>query len=169
VNDQISFPGSGSWSPTSVTTQPIFGLPPGYALLTVFANRIPSTAQVVLIAKAPTTVTASGATAAATAGGVTLSARVVASGSTPPIVSEGSVTFTVLQSGTTIGTPTSASVANGAASGSYALPSGLATGSYTIQAAYGGGADFAPSSDSSQVLTITTGSYQIFLPFLPRQ
>ena len=53
--------------------------------------------------------------------------------------------------------------------GGYALPSGLATGSYTIQAAYGGGADFAPSSDTSHVLTITTGTYRIFLPFLPRQ
>ncbi len=98
-----------------------------------------------------------------------LSAQVLASGSTPPVVSEGSVTFTVQQNGTTVGTPTSAAVANGAASGSYALPSGLATGSYTIQAAYGGGADFAPSSNSSHVLTITTGTYQIFLPSVPRQ
>jgi N-acetylneuraminic acid mutarotase len=38
-----------NWSPNSYTSAPVWGFPPGYALVTVFANGIPSTSSVVNI------------------------------------------------------------------------------------------------------------------------
>jgi hypothetical protein len=68
------------------------------------------------------------------------------------VVNGGTVTFTVFQGTTQVGTLTvSGTVINGSAAASYTLPAGTATGNYTIQAAYSGGSGFAPSSSAPYV------------------
>ena len=70
-------------------------------------------------------------------------------------MSEGTVTFTILNGTTPVGTPTTANVTSGTASASYLLPAATALGTYTIQAVYNGTADFGGSTDSTQLLTVT--------------
>ena len=71
-------------------------------------------------------------------------------------VNVGTVTFTVKQGATTIGTAvTSGTVTAGAASATYTLPASTASGSYTITAAYNAAGSFAASSDSTHTLTVT--------------
>ncbi|MGH9307645.1 MAG: Ig-like domain repeat protein [Acidimicrobiales bacterium] len=71
-------------------------------------------------------------------------------------VNEGTVTFTVKQGTTVIGTPTTSStVSAGSASVSYSLPASTVTGTYTIDATYNPGLDFAGSSDAAHTLTVT--------------
>jgi hypothetical protein len=83
---------------------------------------------------------------------VTLSARVT--GSDGP-VNGGTVTFTVLQGCTQIGSPaTSGPVSSGAASATYILPGVTPAGNYMIQAIYNGSVGFLISSSSSYNLTI---------------
>ncbi len=83
---------------------------------------------------------------------VTLTANVTSSSGT---VNEGTVTFTILQGSTVIGTATTSNtVNNGQASVSYALPTGLAAGTYTIDAVYNGGPDFTGSFDAAHALTV---------------
>lgn len=104
-----------------------------------------------------TTTTASSATATfnTTAQVVNLTATVT---STSGTVSEGSVSFTLLDSdGDTVGTSTSGNVNNGSASVNFALPSGTPAGSYTILADYTDtGGQFATSSDDTRKLTVNT-------------
>jgi hypothetical protein len=76
---------------------------------------------------------------------VVLSANVT---STAGTVNVGMVTFTIESGGTTIGMPVSFSVVAGIASGSYTLPGGTAPGTYTIQSAFSGASNFAPSNDA---------------------
>jgi cyclophilin family peptidyl-prolyl cis-trans isomerase len=85
---------------------------------------------------------------------VTLNASVTsAQGGT---VNAGTVTFTIFQGATQVGTPvTSGTVSGGAASVSYTLPANTASGTYTIQAVYNGATNFAPSSDNTASLTVT--------------
>ena len=71
-------------------------------------------------------------------------------------VNGGTVTFTILNGGTTIATATSNTVVNGAAGASVTLPAGTAVNNYTIQAVYSGTVNFGGSSDSSQVLTVNS-------------
>ena len=83
---------------------------------------------------------------------VALSATVT---STTGTVSGGTVTFTVLNGTTPVGTATTSSaVTSGTASVSYALPAGTASGSYAIQAVYNGATNFSGSSDNTHRLTI---------------
>ncbi len=83
---------------------------------------------------------------------VTLTAQVTTSAGT---VNQGTVTFTVLQGSTVIGTPTtSGTVRNGQASVSYSLPAGVAAGTYTIDAVYNPVLGLASSSDSTHTLTV---------------
>jgi len=99
-----------------------------------------------------TTATAASATASSAAQSVSLSATVTSSGGT---VNAGTVTFTVLNGSTTVGTPvTSAAITSGTASSSYTLPAGTLVGTYTIQAVYNAGGTFATSSDSTHSLTV---------------
>ena len=69
-------------------------------------------------------------------------------------VNVGTVTFTLLDSTTVVGTAVTVSVVAGAASASYTLPAGTASGSYIIQATYTGTANFGSSSDNTQRLTV---------------
>jgi len=79
-----------------------------------------------------------------TVNGLTLSASVTSPfGGT---VNQGTVTFTVMQGATVVGSPvTSGVVTNDTISVSYALPAGTAIGTYSITAEYGGGGNLAPS------------------------
>src|SRR5439155_576050 len=71
-------------------------------------------------------------------------------------VNQGSVTFTVKDGATVIGSTASGSVASGNASASYTLPGGSAAKTYTIEAAYTSGptGSFADSSDNTKTLTV---------------
>jgi hypothetical protein len=81
---------------------------------------------------------------------VTLSATVTATANGP--VDGGTVTFVV--SG--VGNPaTSSPVSQGSASVSLAVPASTPVGTYAIQVAYSGTANFAPSVDSADSLTIS--------------
>ena len=121
------------------------------ASLTIVGTDTISTGNATLtIAYPSTTTTPQSASAiySASAQNVSLSARVTNSAST---VNGGTVTFTLMQGSTQVGTAvTSSAVANGAAGVTYILPAGTAAGDYTIQAVYDpGSASFAPSSGSS--------------------
>jgi sugar lactone lactonase YvrE len=109
----------------------------------------------------PTTTAAANATApySASAQNVTLSATVTSADGT---VDAGTVTFTVMQGATVIGTATtSGTVSSGSASVSYALPAATALGTYTIQAVYNAGGVFLTSSDSTHTLTVQKASQTI--------
>ncbi len=72
-------------------------------------------------------------------------------------VNGGTVTFTILNGGTTIATATSTTVVERrTASASVTLPAGTAINNYTIQAVYSGTGNFGGSTDSSQVLTVNS-------------
>ena len=82
----------------------------------------------------------------------------------PIVVNEGTVTFTVKQGLTVIGSPaTSGTVSAGAAGMSYLVPAGTPTGSYTIEAAFNGSTSFNPSSGTS-TLTISPAAQSITDP-----
>ena len=84
---------------------------------------------------------------------VTLSATVY---SVDGPVNTGTVTFTVTQGMTTIGSAvTSGTVTSGAASATYVVPGGTGTGMYTINAVYNPGGPFATSSDGTHTLSVT--------------
>jgi sugar lactone lactonase YvrE len=103
---------------------------------------------------ASTTINASAATSAysTSSQSVTLAATVISSWAT---VNAGTVTFTVMNSGTPIGSPVISSVvSNGSAGAAYSLPGGTAAGSYTIQAVYNAGGAFAASNDGNRTLTV---------------
>jgi hypothetical protein len=74
-------------------------------------------------------------------------------------VDEGTVTFSVFQGNTQLGTSvTSGTLSAGTASANFALPAGQPPGTYTIEAVYDPGADYQGSSDSIQSLTIAKGT-----------
>jgi hypothetical protein len=115
------------------------------------------TTHMLSVSAAPTTTTATNAAATFNTGdqNVTLNATVtVTSGA--GTVNEGTVTFTIMQGSTVIGTKQSTSVdSSGHASVTYVLPAGTAAGSYTIDASYSDSAgNFATSSDTSHTLTV---------------
>jgi hypothetical protein len=105
-------------------------------------------------ASSTTTAAANASTTFGAAGqSLTLSATVTSPGG---VVNEGTVTFTVMQGSTPVGTPAvSGTVSGGKASATYTLPAGVPVGSYTVQAVYNPDNDFEKSSDSSRTLTIT--------------
>ena len=86
---------------------------------------------------------------------VNLTATVIAAGKT---VNEGTETFTILSGGTTVGSPVTVNVVNGAATAPYGLPPGTTGGTYTIQAVYNGTGNFLGSSDRSRSLTISSAA-----------
>jgi hypothetical protein len=106
------------------------------------------------------TVSAAGTTTASVSTSITYNASSQSVGLKATVISlagavnQGTVTFTILNGSTTIGSPVIVSVASGSAGGNYPLPQGLAGGTYTIKAVYSGVQDFQTSSDSSHTLTI---------------
>ena len=116
----------------------------------------------------PTTTTASNATTtySANAQNVLVSATVT---STSGTVSEGTVTFTVLNNGTPVGPIATGAVSNGSAGASYSLPAGTAAGMYTIQAVYNDASgNFSASTDSSRTLSVGQAAQTIgFTPAIP--
>jgi hypothetical protein len=71
------------------------------------------------------------------------------------LVNEGTVTVTVYQGMTIIGSPeTSAMVSAGSAKISYPLPAGTAAGTYSVEATYSGGRDFLAGTVASGTLTL---------------
>src|SRR5207249_1738772 len=105
--------------------------------------------------KAGTTTTAANKTAmfSSTDQTVTLTATVTSGAGT---VNQGSVTFTVKDGVTVIGSTASGSVASGSASASYTPPGGSAAKTYTIEAAYTSGPtrNFAPTPRTTKPLTV---------------
>jgi hypothetical protein len=84
---------------------------------------------------------------------VVLSASVT---STAGTINSGTITFTLFQGTTQIGTPvTSGAVSGGKASVSYVLPASTPPGSYTIQAYYNPGNNLVFSVDTVHRLTVT--------------
>ncbi|QJW95478.1 Ig-like domain-containing protein [Frigoriglobus tundricola] len=111
-----------------------------------------STEPLVIAHFSSTTVaSAASATFGSSSQSVNLSATVTSTGGT---VSEGAVTFTILQGTTVIGNPVTVNVTAGAATASYTLPAGLDAGTYTIQVTYGGTSTFAGSGTTSHTLVI---------------
>jgi hypothetical protein len=83
---------------------------------------------------------------------VTLTATVTSSGLG---INEGTVTFSIFQGGTQVGTSvTSNTVSDGTANAVYTVPAGLPLGTYTIQAVYNPGPDYQASSDNTHTLTV---------------
>jgi hypothetical protein len=99
---------------------------------------------------------------------VSLSASVAAQSPSTAPVNEGSVTFTLLNGTTPVGSPVSASVASGAASASFPL-AGVHAGSYSVSVAYvpgSGTPNFVASSAGTPgtlALTYNTSAGHAFL------
>ncbi len=111
-------------------------------------------AHILTISTAPSTTAASNvsATFGSNAQNLTLSAEV---NSAAGVVNSGTVTFTVLNFGTPIGSAvTSGVVSNGNAGATYSLPGGTPEGTYSIQAIYSGGGNFAASSETAHTVTV---------------
>ena len=113
------------------------------------------------INEAATTTAASSATATLDASNQTISLSATVT-SAAGIVNEGTETFTILSGTTTVGTPATANVSNGAVTANYTVPGGTPIGTYTIQAVYNGTVDYATSTDTSQSLTINASSLTDF-------
>jgi hypothetical protein len=73
-------------------------------------------------------------------------------------VGEGSVTFTVYNGATAVGSPATGNVVAGSATATYNLPAGLAVGTYIIKAAYSGTGNYTGFIDSSHTLTVVGSS-----------
>src|SRR5947208_8759649 len=74
-------------------------------------------------------------------------------------VNGGTVTFTLLDGTSTIGSPVvSAAVASGRSNASYTLPANTPPGTYTVQADYSGTNTLPASTDRAHTLTITAGN-----------
>jgi len=125
-----------------------------YAINAVYSGSVgfagsSDNSQGVTISKGATTTTASAASAnfSSLPQTVTLHATV-----TSPIgpVNSGTITFTVPG----VGTATSGTVSNGAASAVLTIPAGQAAASYSIQAAYSGATNLNASSDNTKSLVI---------------
>ncbi len=121
---------------------------------TQFAPSSGSVAQTVNKAATTTTAASKTATFSTTDQTVTLTATVTSGAGT---VNQGSVTFTVKDGATVIGSTASGSVASGGASASYTLPGGSGARTYTIETAYTSGptGNFADSSDNTKTLTVS--------------
>src|SRR5262245_61063813 len=71
-------------------------------------------------------------------------------------VNEGTVTFTLFNGSTPVGSAvTSGTVNGGAASVDYLLPGDTAAGTYTVLATYNPGSDYTGSSDNTHTLMVS--------------
>lgn len=171
---KFSIPGAGNDSTAVVNDQGVAsgnfvvlgGTPSGnYPITATFngpANYASSSGQAVLHINFFQTITSASSVLAkysANVNNLTLRASVTSPfGGT---VNQGTVTFTVMQGATVIGSPvTSNVVSNDSISASYALPAGTALGTYSITAEYGGGGNLAPSTGYA---TLTIGKQDSYL------
>ncbi|MBV9406391.1 MAG: Ig-like domain repeat protein, partial [Acidobacteriaceae bacterium] len=113
--------------------------------------------HILTIGGAATAMTASAPAATYASGmqNVSMSATVTSAAGT---VNGGTVTFTVVNNGTPVGSPVSGIVSGGSAGANYSLPAGSNAGAYTIQAVYSGAGNFGSSSDTSHALTVNAAS-----------
>lgn len=170
---RFSIPGAGSDSSAVVNSQGIAsgnfvvlgGTPSGnYPITATFtgpADYASSSGQAVLHINFFQTFTSPASLLANTSVNVndlTLSASVTSPfGGT---VNQGTVTFTVMQGATVIGSPvTSGTVTNDAISASYTLPPGTVVGTYSITADYSGGGDLAPSTGYATLTVVRQNAY----------
>jgi hypothetical protein len=111
------------------------------------------TSHTLTVSPVAATTTATSTSATFTVGGqsVNLNATVT---STAGVVGEGTVTFTVLDGGTAVGSQVTVGVSGGSAAASYALPAGTHSGVYTIRAAYNGTSNLGASTEATHTLTI---------------
>ncbi len=129
-----------------------------YTIQAVFSgtstlSRSSDSTHTLTITEAATTTTASSATTTFSTSNQTISLSATVT-SSAGIVNEGTETFTLLSGTTTVGTPATANLSNGAVTASYTLPGGTTAGNYTIEAVYNGTADYATSTDTTHSLTI---------------
>ena len=160
IGSQVLTCSFGTLASGSSASLHLSGTAPGVGVYVNAATASSNNQQYLSIAtitvQAPTTTTASNNSANVSTSNqnLTLTAAVV---STAGTVNGGSITFTVSQGATIIGTPvTSGAVTSGAASATYVLPGGTPAGSYTITAVYNEGSGFETSSDNTHTLTVTS-------------
>ncbi len=123
------------------------------------------TTHTLTVSAAGTTTTAANATATFSPTDQTVTLNATVTSAAGP-VNGGTVSFTVFQGMTQIGTAaTSLTVSAGAASASYTLPGGTLAGSYTIDAVYNPGSNLTTSSDDTRTLTVSANGNQP--PVLP--
>jgi hypothetical protein len=155
--------GTVSGGVATASTTLLAGLAPGsYTVRAVYSDTggdyaasddsgQPGTLSVTAAATSTTVPTAQVA-GSASAQSVTLQAQVTSTGGS---VSQGAVSFTVLQGNTVIGLPvTSGTVSGGSASASFTVPAGTPVGLYTIQASYGGSTDYLAASPATGTLKV---------------
>jgi hypothetical protein len=111
-----------------------------------------------LVSTTTTTASSAVATHSASSQSVTLSATVTSGAGT---VSSGTVTFSVYNGATLVGSPAGRAVSGGSASVTWTLPAGTPAWTYSIDAAYGGGGSFGASSDNTKTLTVGKASATI--------
>ena len=112
-----------------------------------------STGSAQLTVSPANTTTTVGNSSGTSGGSANLTANVTANSPSTATVNEGTVTFTVKQGATTIGTVTSGTVAGGAASASFSLI-GVVSGTYSINATYNPAA--TPNFNTSTAATAGT-------------
>lgn len=117
-----------------------------------------------LVTPAPTTTEGSNASATYSPSAASAIFSVTVT-STAGTVTGGTITLSIPQVG--VGTYT-ATVINGTANVTYAVPPATAPGVYNVQVAYGAGGNFAASGDDTHVLTVTPASGALhFVPVTP--
>ena len=122
---------------------------------TNFLTSSDNTHTLTVNATTTTTASASSPTFSTTNQNVTLSATVTSAGGT---VNAGTVTFSVFNGATQIGSPTSGTVSAGNAAATYVLPGGTSAGTYSIHASFGGSGFFLASSDNTHSLVVNPAS-----------
>jgi len=94
---------------------------------------------------------------------VKLTATVSSTGGT---VSEGTVTFTIMNGTTVVGSAVKSGIVNGSsANANYTLPGNTAIGTYNIVAAYSGGPDFNTSSNNTAILVVKKADQTFIVSF----
>ena len=144
-----------------------YSLPPGtatgpytirdvYTGTSSFQNATDQTKTLTITAAASATVATAASTTFSTGiQSINLPANVT---STAGTVNEGTVTFTLLNGSTPVGTSVTANVSGGAASAGYLVPGGTVAGPYIIQATYHDTGNFSTSTDSTHDLVIGKSS-----------
>ncbi len=113
--------------------------------------------ELLTVNNAATTLAASSASAtySLSAQNVSLSAAITSGAGT---VNVGTVSFSVFNGGTQIGSTVTGLVLGGQASTTFSLPAGTAAATYSIQAPYNAGTNFLTSSDNTKSLTVNNAA-----------